>query len=502
MIDQFEELFTLADAPQRLQFDALLAGALADADCPLFVISTVRADFLDRIELLPRLAALYNQRCKRYLLPIITPEGLREAIELPARRAGLDASEITAAMLAEARDEPGALPLVENALLQLWQQRQGKQLSGAEFHARGGLAGMLSASADALLDRIERDLKPAGRAGALELLLRLTHINADGRHSRQRVNWAEAVQVAGLGDAVRGEQVLLRLSGQRPDDAPRSLSGLGIVGCETASTVHFSPAFCPIAGLWACKSGKNCPRCGRFSLSTPQVRQAPSTAHAGSLRLVTSGVEGDQPYVDLIHETLVRPRSGAAAPGQPLKGHWPTLYRYIDANRDRDVLRQQLGGSGSYRARLGKHRSAELRRQVCGREQIDRHAQQLFKFGMQAAQVKQGRAWECVHQQIEITAVAVSAMQHRPEDPKVRGAETACHFAHCGALQIHGGGWLQGWLPHQDQNSSWGARLRAGQALSPAAASPAPSAPGWQSPGRPPRPAPPPTTPPAIHRRC
>ena len=50
VIDQFEELFTLADAPRRLQFDALLASALADADCPLFVVSTVRADFLDRIE--------------------------------------------------------------------------------------------------------------------------------------------------------------------------------------------------------------------------------------------------------------------------------------------------------------------------------------------------------------------------------------------------------------------------------------------------------------------
>ena len=60
--------------------------------------------------------------------------------------------------------------------------------------------------------------------------------------------------------------------------APRSLSDLGIVGCETASAVHFLPAFCPIVELWACKSGKNCPRWGRFSLLTPQARQAPSTA--------------------------------------------------------------------------------------------------------------------------------------------------------------------------------------------------------------------------------
>ena len=47
-IDQFEELFTFAEAEERRRFDRLLAAALADPVCPLFVLSTVRADFLDR----------------------------------------------------------------------------------------------------------------------------------------------------------------------------------------------------------------------------------------------------------------------------------------------------------------------------------------------------------------------------------------------------------------------------------------------------------------------
>ncbi len=54
-IDQFEELFTFADPAERGRFDCLLATALNDAECPLFVISTVRADFLDRFDDLPRL---------------------------------------------------------------------------------------------------------------------------------------------------------------------------------------------------------------------------------------------------------------------------------------------------------------------------------------------------------------------------------------------------------------------------------------------------------------
>ena len=61
-IDQFEELFTFAEEDERRRFDRLLAAALEDPDCPLFVVSTVRADFLDRFaEELPRLVAVRNR---------------------------------------------------------------------------------------------------------------------------------------------------------------------------------------------------------------------------------------------------------------------------------------------------------------------------------------------------------------------------------------------------------------------------------------------------------
>ncbi len=73
---------------------------------------------------------------------------------------------------------------------------------------------------------------------------------------------------------------------------------MGRVGCESTAAVQFSPSFCPIAGLWGCKSGKNCPRWGRFSLSTPQARQAP--------RLVSSSQGG--------RSGLSRRSSGARGP--------------------------------------------------------------------------------------------------------------------------------------------------------------------------------------------
>lgn len=285
IVDQFEELFTFAEPESRKRFDAQLANALQDPECPLFMITTVRADFLDRFEQLPRLQSIYNSRCKRFFLPTISEQGLREVIEQPARLAGLDVSEVTAAILNDARDEIGALPLVENALYTLWQKREGNRLSGAEYRAQNGIAGMLSAQADALLARIDSEV-PKGREAALELLLWLTRTNDEGRHSRQRVTREEAVGVAGSGNDAKGERVVQLLAGER------ALDGRG-------------------------------------------------AQHAGALRLITIHSEQGQQYVDLIHETLIRARSRDEKSGKRI-GYWPTLYDYVERNRDRDLHRQQL----------------------------------------------------------------------------------------------------------------------------------------------------------------
>ncbi len=119
----------------------MLAAALADPDCPLFVLSTVRADFLDRFgEGAPELTRVLNQVGKRWTLASIGEAGLREMIDGPARLAGLNVDEVREAMLAEACGEPGALPLVENGLDWLWQRRDKGRLSGRLFTEQGGLA--------------------------------------------------------------------------------------------------------------------------------------------------------------------------------------------------------------------------------------------------------------------------------------------------------------------------------------------------------------------------
>ena len=284
-MDQFEELLTFADPADRARFDRLLATALEDANCPLFVISTVRADFLDRLDELPRLVAVRNRSARPWTLPPIAADGLREVIAGPARLAGLDVSAVQEAMVAEAQDEPGALPLVENALQWLWERRKDNRLSGELLTAKGGLAGILSESADGLLASLGRQ-----RERALDLLFRLVNVDPEGRrHTRRRMPYAEAVAVAGGGEA--GRALLGRLAGERLLDGAQPHGPLRLITVTKETNDGSKP-----------------------------------------------GADGRQ--VNLIHETLIRTKSpDAQGRRQPF---WPSLWTYIEQHKDRAACRERL----------------------------------------------------------------------------------------------------------------------------------------------------------------
>ena len=57
-------------------------------------------------------------------------------------------------------------------------------------------------------------------------------------------------------------------------------------------------------------------------------------------RLITISTEAGGQFVDLIHETLIRTRIDPVS-GKP-EAYWPTFHDYIEVNRDRDQIRQQL----------------------------------------------------------------------------------------------------------------------------------------------------------------
>jgi WD40 repeat protein len=166
--DQFEELFTACgDERERGEFVAELVRATRDPDRGSVVIA-VRADFYGRCAEYPDLSRLLG--ANTVLVGPMSREELRRAIERPAQRVGLHVEpELVDALLSDVEGEPGALPLLSTALLELWGQRAGRHLRLAAYTRSGGVQGAVARLAeDAYVG-----LDPSQQAIARNVLLRL-----------------------------------------------------------------------------------------------------------------------------------------------------------------------------------------------------------------------------------------------------------------------------------------------------------------------------------------
>ena len=122
VIDQLEELFTLASADEREQFLAALRALRAEPRC--VVVFTLRADFFGAFMESP-LWTDRRGRISRIEVGPLRGEALREAIVRPARDLGvLPRARAVERLLADAASEPGMLPLLQETLVQLWDRRQ------------------------------------------------------------------------------------------------------------------------------------------------------------------------------------------------------------------------------------------------------------------------------------------------------------------------------------------------------------------------------------------
>jgi DNA-binding SARP family transcriptional activator/WD40 repeat protein len=168
VVDQFEELFTACrDEQQRGEFVAELVRAARDSDRGSVVIA-VRADFYGRCAEYPELSRLLGTNT--VLVGPMSREELRRAVERPAQRVGLHVEpELADALLSDVEGEPGALPLLSTALLELWGRRAGQRLRLTAYTRSGGVQGAVAR----LAEDVYVGLDPAQQAIARNVLLRL-----------------------------------------------------------------------------------------------------------------------------------------------------------------------------------------------------------------------------------------------------------------------------------------------------------------------------------------
>src|SRR5581483_5142327 len=176
---------------ERRRFLEQLVAAAGDNERRVLVLCTLRADFYGRLSGYPRFAELLSR--SHALVGPMDRDELREAIEQPAARAGLEVEDrLVDVLLAEVGNEPGSLPLLSTTLLELWRGREGHILRLQDYRAAGGVRTGVARLAEAAYTR----LTARDQSLARDLLLGLADVG-DGAPERRSVPLGEIQGIPG-----------------------------------------------------------------------------------------------------------------------------------------------------------------------------------------------------------------------------------------------------------------------------------------------------------------
>ncbi|MFF4414350.1 NACHT and WD repeat domain-containing protein, partial [Streptosporangium sp. NPDC001559] len=283
VVDQFEELFTLASgehageaetfvaaleamtvgagsgaAPEASALPGRSAGEQAGRPAPGVVVVAMRGDFVERCAAHPVLERALQERMF-VLGPMNEPE-LQRAITGPAAAAGVMvedglAEQVVRELVGHLRlpaggigltGLTGALPLLSMAMVRTWDQREGGRLTRQGYDRSGGVASAVEATAKEAFD----SLTLRQQAIAPRLILALTITGADGQAIRRRATMGELAALCGPEPPELARQIVevftaarLMVTGpvlRHPDPAQRT----EVVSADPASsaTVGIPPA--------------------------------------------------------------------------------------------------------------------------------------------------------------------------------------------------------------------------------------------------------------------
>lgn len=196
-IDQFEELFTqYNDEGGRTQFLKSLAYAVLAPNSPLRLVVTLRADFYDRPLMYPEFGELMRANTE-VVLPLTNEELYRSIVE-PAHRVGVNLEpELVSAIISDVSQQSGALPLLQYALTELFDRREGHIIRLQTYHNIGGVLGALARRAEELY----QSLDDSGQQAARQLMLRLVSTDEADRLTRRRIT-RDASHTVGIDEEV------------------------------------------------------------------------------------------------------------------------------------------------------------------------------------------------------------------------------------------------------------------------------------------------------------
>ena len=179
VVDQFEEIFRFNEAGQAQQevaneFVSLLLEAAAQTEVPIYVVLTMRSDFIGDCGQFEGLAEMVNRG--EFLIPRLSRDQYKRVIEAPIKVAGGQiAPRLLQRLLNDLGQQADQLPCLQHALMRTWSVwsragRARRPLDLDDYQRVGRMSEALSLHADEIFDSLESDRQRELCAGMFKAL--------------------------------------------------------------------------------------------------------------------------------------------------------------------------------------------------------------------------------------------------------------------------------------------------------------------------------------------
>lgn len=204
LVDQFEELFRFrrsraaGSRDEAIGFVKLLLEAAGDEGTPVYIVITMRSDFIGDCMAYPGLAEAVNDG--QYLVPRMHRDALRRAITGPVAVAGgAITPRLVTRLLNDIGDDHDQLPVLQHALMRSWDQwaargDAGAPMDVADYEDVGTLRQALSVHAEETYQATGSD---RARAVAEGVFKALTDTFSDARGVRRPTAIADLAAICG-----------------------------------------------------------------------------------------------------------------------------------------------------------------------------------------------------------------------------------------------------------------------------------------------------------------
>ena len=207
--DQFEELFRFKNSRQlreshddAIAFVKLLLNAVSQQQYPIYVVITMRSDFIGNCTEFEGLTEAINDG--QYLVPRMDREERRSAIAGPVAVGGAEISpRLILRLLNDVGDDPDQLPIMQHAMMRTWEYWQANHAEGEpidlnHYEAIGTMAEALSRHAEETFLELET---PERKLIAEKMFKALTDRGSDARGVRSPRRLEEICALTGASQA-------------------------------------------------------------------------------------------------------------------------------------------------------------------------------------------------------------------------------------------------------------------------------------------------------------